>query len=154
MRWLSRTFIGVVVGLEVLMILFILFHLGGVAWRFTQLAGALIGGLIALISINIPRRNEETTEPLPDRERLAWILVGCGLISWGIGESFWRYYLFTNQNPFPSYADIGYSALPPLIFVGILLQPEDGSGRSKLFILLDSLISMGAMLAIGWYLLL
>lgn len=154
MRSLSRTFIGAVIGLEVLIAVFMVFHLGGNAWRFAQLAGAITGGTIVLISINIAYRDQEATEPLIKRERLAWTLVGCGLIAWSVGEGIWRYYVFTNQNPFPSYADIGYASLPPLIFAGMLLQPTSGSARRRLFLLLDSLISMAAMLAIGWYLLL
>jgi hypothetical protein len=153
-RSLSWPFIGCVLGLEVLMALFMLFHLGGNVWRFVQLFGALVGGTIALISINIPRHSEETTEPLLSRERLAWTLVGCGLLAWALGESIWRYYIITNQNPFPSYADLGYSALPPFIFAGMLLLPSSGAGRRRLILLLDSLISMGALLSIGWYLLL
>ncbi len=154
MRSFSRAFIGGVVGLELLMVLFMLFHLGGITWQFSQLAGAVIGGAIALISTNIPRGSAENTEPMLGRERLAWTLVGFGLLSWGIGESFWRYYILTNQSPFPSYADFGYSGLPPLVFAGMLLQPSSGFDRRRLLTLLDSVISMGAMLAIGWYLLL
>ena len=154
MRSLSRTFIGGVVGFEVLIIIFMLFHLGGITWEFSQLAGAIVGGVIALVSVNVPVREGDAIEPMLGRERLAWTLVGCGLISWGIGESFWRYYILTNQSPFPSYADFGYSGLPPLLLVGMLLQPSSSSGRGRMLILLDSLISMGALLAIGWYLLL
>jgi hypothetical protein len=154
MRSLSRTFIGGVVGFEVLIIIFMIFHLGGITWEFSQLVGAIVSGVIALVSVNVPVREGDAIEPMLGRERLAWTLVGCGLISWGIGESFWRYYILTNQSPFPSYADIGYSGLPPLLLVGMLLQPSSNSGRGRMLILLDSLISMGALLAIGWYLLL
>ena len=153
MRSISRPFIGVVIGIEILMIPFLVLHWGGIAWEFTQLAGAIIGGTIAVVSVNVPRGNE-ATEPLLARERLAWTLVGVGLLMWGFGESFWRYYILTNQSPFPSYADIGYSALPPLVFVGLLILPTSGIGSRRLLMLLDSLISMGALLAIGWYLLL
>jgi hypothetical protein len=153
-RSLSRTFIGGVIGFEVLVIILMYFHLGGITWEFSQLAGAIVGGTIALISVNQPVREGDAVEPMLGRERLAWTLVGCGLISWGIGESFWRYYILTQQSPFPSYADFGYSGLPPLLFAGMLLQPSSNAGRGRVLILLDSLISMGALLAIGWYLLL
>jgi uncharacterized membrane protein len=153
MRSLSRSFIGVVIGIEVLMIPFLIFHVGGIAWEFTQLAGAMIGGIIAVVSVNISRGDEET-EPLLGRERLAWTLVGVGLLMWGFGESFWRYYILTNQSPFPSYADIGYASLPPLVFAGMLILPSSGTGSRRVLMFLDSLISMGALLAIGWYLLL
>ncbi|GAC1661302.1 MAG: hypothetical protein NVS9B9_22920 [Ktedonobacteraceae bacterium] len=154
MRTSSRNFVIGVVGFEVIIIFFMLNHLGGIAWQFSQLLGAIVGGTIALVSVNRHVREGDAIEPMLGRERLAWTLVGCGLISWGIGESFWRYYILTNQSPFPSYADFGYSGLPPLILAGMLLQPSSGSGRRRSLILLDSLISMGAILAIGWYLLL
>lgn len=154
MRSLSRTFIGGVAGFELLVAVVMLLHLGGITWQFAQLTGAITGGVIALLSTNIRVRESEAIEPMLGRERLAWTLVGCGLISWGIGESIWRYYILTNQNPFPSFADFGYSGLPPLILAGMLMLPSSGSGRRRLLTLLDSVISMGAMLAIGWYLLL
>src|SRR5579884_2342558 len=73
---------------------------------------------------------------------------------WGIGECFWRYFLSQGLQPFPSLADIGYSSLPPLVFLGLLLQPNSGTTRKRVLVLLDSLISMGAILAIAWFLLL
>jgi hypothetical protein len=99
-------------------------------------------------------RAEEKVEPWLQRERQGWIFVGCGLIMWGLGECIWRYYVLTNQSPFPSFADIGYSSLPPLVFMGLLLQPFSESGRKRRMLVLDSMIAMGSMLAIGWYLLL
>ena len=154
MRSLSRNFIGGVLVFDLLIILFILFHLGGIAWEFSQLAGAIAGGTITLIAVNVPVRRDEMIEPWLGHERIAWILIGCGCLMWGFGESFWRYFILTNQSPFPSQADIGYSSLPPLIFLGMLLQPSSGSLRARLLLLLDSVISMGALLAIAWYLLL
>ena len=102
MRTLSRKFVIGVVGFEIIIVFFMLNHLGGIAWQFSQLLGAIVGGTIALVSVNIPVREGDAIEPMLGRERLAWTLVGCGLISWGIGESFWRYYILTNQSPFPS----------------------------------------------------
>ncbi|MFL5661405.1 MAG: hypothetical protein ACJ8BW_08625 [Ktedonobacteraceae bacterium] len=153
-RKFLSVFVGGVLGFEILIIPFMLLHIGGNAWTFAQLAGALIGGAIALISVNIPMSGEEMTEPLLGRERLAWTLVGCGLIAWGIGESFWRYYVLTNQSPFPSYADFGYASLPPLMLAGFIMLPSSGSENRRALLFLDSLIVMGSMLAIGWYLLL
>lgn len=143
-----------VAGLAILLILFVLFHLGGISWEFSQLVGAMVGGILTLYAARLPIRDEEDVEPWLGREQIAWTLVGCGLIMWGLGESVWRYYILTNQSPFPSYADIGYSSLPPLVFIGLLLQPSSGLGRSRLLTLLDSLIAMGSLLVIGWFLLL
>ncbi len=148
-----------VAGVAVVMALILALHLGGPAvlsiGRYSQLVGAFIGGSLAIISINMPIKRNENAEPWLGRERLAWTLIGAGCIAWGIGESFWRWYLaHGNPNPFPSAADFGYSSLPPLIFLGLVLQPSSGAGRKRVMVLLDSLISMGAILASAWFLLL
>lgn len=134
------------------------FHLGGPflvsLFQFSQLTSALLGGIIAFVSANIPMRSGKNTEPWLSRERLCWTLIGFGLIMWGIGEAFWRYYVSIHQSPFPSFADIGYASLPPLVFAGLVLQPSSNSGTKRLLMIIDSLISTGSILAIAWYLLL
>ena len=158
MRLHSRIVIGSVVGVGILMTFILGFHLGGDALlpigHFFPLLGALIGGTLALVSVNIPFRREENAEPWFGRERSGWVLIGCGFIGWSIGESLWRYYVAQGQSPFPSLADLGYSSCDPLIFLGLLLQPFSKSGNRRMFLLLDSLIAMGALLAIAWFLLL
>ncbi|HEY7414385.1 MAG TPA: hypothetical protein VH593_04270, partial [Ktedonobacteraceae bacterium] len=131
-----------------------LFHLGGDAWRFSQLVSAILGGSLALFAALAYKRYNEHVEPWLGHERLAWIFIGCGLLLWGMGESIWLDYTLSNLSPFPSLADLGYSSLPPLVFIGLLLQPSSGIGSRRLFVLLDSLITTISMLAIGWYLLL
>ena len=158
MRSHSRAVIGSVVGVGILMIFVLGFHLGGdgifKVGLYSQLLGAFIGGTLALLSVSSLFRPNEPAEPWLGRERLAWAFIGCGCILWGIGECFWRYYLAIGQNPFPSLADLGYSSLPPLVFSGLLLQPFSGTGRRRVLVLLDSFISMGSLLAIAWFLLL
>lgn len=154
MHSFSRPFLGSVAAIAVLLTLAISLHLGGIAWEFSQLTGALVGGIIALFAARIPMRDDEEVEPWLGREQLGWTLVGCGIIMWALGEMVWRYYILTNQSPFPSYADIGYASLPPLIFIGLLLQPSSDAGRGRLLTLLDSIMAMGALLSIAWYLLL
>jgi hypothetical protein len=99
-------------------------------------------------------RKRENTEPWIGHEQAGWVLIGLGVIMWGIGETFWRYYVSIGQAPFPSMADIGYSSFPVLIFIGLLLQPTSESGGRRFLLLMDSLIAMGSILAIAWYLLL
>ncbi len=155
---LSRFFIWIVAALALLMILILGFHLFGAAilkiGLYSQLFGALLGGLLAIISVNIPIRLGEEAEPWLGRERVAWTLIGCGAILWGLGECAYRYELAHNLPNFPALSDWGYAAMPPLVFLGLLLQPDSDSGRGRWLVLLDSLISMGAILAIAWFLLL
>ncbi|HEY3993472.1 MAG TPA: hypothetical protein VGM01_11395 [Ktedonobacteraceae bacterium] len=164
----SRYLIWVIVGIALLMIVILGFHpLLVVALSpypplealladslYSQLFGALLGGSLAIVSVNMPIRFGEEAEPWLGRERLAWTLIGAGAILWGLGEVAYRYELAHNLPNFPAISDIGYSALPPLVFLGLILQPDSESGRGRLLVLLDSLISMGAILAIAWFLLL
>jgi hypothetical protein len=158
MRPHIRTVIGSVIGITVLMIFTDGFHLGGAGvltvGRYAPLLGAFIGGGLTLFSVSTFAGKNEFAEPWRGHERLAWILIGCGCIAWAIGECFWRYYSSIGQSPFPSLADFGYSTLPPLIFLGLILQPFSGMGIRRTLVVLDSLISMGSLFAIAWFLLL
>jgi hypothetical protein len=153
-----RVVIGSIVSIAILMILILGIHLGGPDLLrigiYSPLLGAFIGGTLALVSINIKLDGEKNKEPWLGYEKLAWNLIGCGCIAWGIGECFWRYYVSQGQTPFPSLADLGYSSLSPLVFVGLILQPFSRRGRRRVFLVLDSLIATGALLSIAWFLLL
>ena len=144
-------------GLGFVMIGIVGLHLGGErvlkVGVYSQLLGAFIGGFLTLLSANTSWLSGEAAALWPKRERLGWTLIGCGCIMWGIGEGFWRYYFALGQNPFPSLADIGYASFPPLVLLGLLLS-FSRIGSQRLLVLLDSLISMGSILAISWYLLL
>lgn len=158
MQFIWRTVLKAVGWIGLGMVAVVVFHLGGtVALHVGQLApltGAFIGGTMVLLSVFAPIRRGEHAEPWIGREKLGWLLIGLGVMMWGIGESNWRYFISIGQTPFPSTADIGYSAFPLLVFSGLLLQPSSESGSKRLLVLMDSLISMGSILAIAWYLLL
>ncbi len=153
-----RVIIGSVVIIAILMILTLGLHIGGeVSLRvgvFSPLTGALIGGTLTLSSVNLTLYQKGNKLPWVGYEKLAWNLIGFGCIAWGIGECFWRYYVSQGQSPFPSQADLGYSSFFPLVFLGLILQPFSKSGRRRVFLVLDSLIAMGALLSIAWFLLL
>lgn len=154
----TRSLMGALGVIATFMILILGFHLFGPdvlkIGLYSQLFGALLGGLIVIISVNVPIRPGEEAEPWLGRERLAWTLIGAGAIMWGLGESIYRYLLAHDLPNFPALSDVGYASMPLLVFVGLLLQPSSGFGRARLLVLLDSLISMGAILAIAWFLLL
>ncbi len=158
MQMFWRTIIKAVGWICLGMVLVVVFRLGGTValhvGQFSPLTGAFIGGLMVLFSVLSPIKRGENAEPWIGRERLSWILIGVGIIMWGLGETNWRYYISIGQQPFPSTADIGYSLFPLFVFVGLLLQPPAESGSKRILVLMDSLISMGSILAIAWYLLL
>jgi hypothetical protein len=153
-----RSVVASVAVVAAIMALVLGFHAGGQTvlrvGLYSQLIGAFIGGCLAIVSINYPTHQKADTERWLVNEKLAWTFIGAGCVMWGIGECLWRYFLAQGLNPFPSLADLGYSSFPPLIFVGLILQPSSGIRHGRLLILLDSLISMGAILAITWFLLL
>ena len=155
---LSRTLVKGVIWVGVAMVVIVVFHIGGIlalrVGQFSPLTGAFIGGTLVLSSVLLPMRKSENVEPWIGSEQVGWVLIGLGTIMWGMGETFWRYYMSIGQAPFPSVADIGYSTLPVLIFIGLLLLPSSESGGNRFLLLMDSLISMGSILAIAWYLLL
>ena len=155
---LSRTLVKGVIWVGVAMVVIVVFHIGGIlalrVGQFSPLTGAFIGGTLVLSSVLLPMRKSENVEPWIGSEQVGWVLIGLGTILWGMGETFWRYYMSIGQAPFPSVADIGYSTLPVLIFIGLLLLPSSESGGNRFLLLMDSLISMGSILAIAWYLLL
>src|SRR5579875_349607 len=158
MQAMWRTIIKGVGWIGLGMVVVVVFHLGGtVALRvgqFSPLTGAFIGGTMVLTSVLSPIRRGENAEPWIGAEKLGWILMGLGIVMWGLGETNWRYYVAMGESPFPSTADIGYSTFPLLMFIGLLLQPSSESGSKRTLMLMDSLIAMGSILTIAWYLLL
>jgi len=158
MNSLSRTAIRSVAWVAAGMIIIVVFHIGGsiahVVGQFSPLTGAFIGGSLTLFSAAIPMSKREGTEPWTGFERLSWLLIGFGVIMWGIGETFWRYYISIGQTPFPSLADIGYFSFPLLAFTALLLLPSPNIKSKRFILLMDSFISMGSIFAIAWYLLL
>lgn len=158
---LRRT-VTAIIELELIIALTILLHIGenaspGVSlYKFTPLLGAIVGSCLTFFSIRKSALNisAERSEAWIGYEKAGWILVCLGQAMWGLGESFWRYYSAIGDPPFPSLADAGYMFFPALCFIGLVLQPNAKGRLERTLVALDSLIAMGALLAISWYLLL
>ena len=53
-------------------------------------------------------------------ERLAWALIGSGVLAWSLGEIYYTAVLWTDPDPpIPSLADAGYLLFPPLTLAGL-----------------------------------
>jgi hypothetical protein len=155
----SRLLAALVIALGLGMIVVVAGHIGGTfalyVRQFSPLVGAFVGGGLTLWSAGLPQARVSTrAEEWEGYEQLSWVLIGCGIIMWGMGESFWRYSIAIGQSSFPTAADIGYASFPVLIFSGLLLQPSPGTTERRLLLVIDSLISTGAIIALAWYLLL
>ena len=155
---LSRTLIKALIWLSAATVSIVVLHLGGVfalhVGQFAPVVGAFIGGILAFGSACLPRKSYEKTEAWIGFEQFSWMLIGFGILMWGMGDSFWRYYVSIGQSPFPSVADAGYTLFPLFAFIGLLLLPRPGTRTKRLVLLMDSLISMGSLLALSWYFLL
>jgi two-component system cell cycle response regulator len=54
-------------------------------------------------------------------ERLAWALIGAGVLAWSLGEIYYTAVLWTDPDPpLPSLADAGFLLFPPLTLAGSL----------------------------------
>ncbi|MFL6067004.1 MAG: HD domain-containing phosphohydrolase [Gaiellaceae bacterium] len=84
------------------------------------------------------------------RDRLAWILMGIAVMSWGAGDTVWTVTIGDDPSPpAPSFADLGYLAVYPFAYVSIvlLLRSRMGSLRGGLW--LDGVIGAFAIGAVG-----
>jgi hypothetical protein len=56
------------------------------------------------------------------RDRRSWLLIGAGILSWGLGQAIWSYseLVLGMERPFPSLADAGYVPMIPLMFAGLM----------------------------------
>ena len=57
------------------------------------------------------------------RSRVAWSLIGAGVLFWGIGEVVWKIQASAGEIPYPGIADFFYVAGYPLIFAGVIALP-------------------------------
>jgi diguanylate cyclase (GGDEF)-like protein/PAS domain S-box-containing protein len=88
------------------------------------------------------------------RTRRAWLVLGFAFIAYWLGDVLWLYYEnIQGSAPFPSWADAGYLAYYPLLFLGLLMFPSAprGGGQVLKFWLDSITVLLGAGMVI-WYL--
>jgi diguanylate cyclase (GGDEF)-like protein/PAS domain S-box-containing protein len=89
------------------------------------------------------------------RLRLAWGLIGLGILTWAGGQLIWVYLesIRGDEVPFPSAADVGYMGLPPLVVVGLLCLPVAAQTlANRIRSVLDGLMIGASALMISWIL--
>lgn len=120
---------------------------GGLRWfsDVSLTAVSLGGGVVTLLA----------AWAMKGRDRLSWVLIGSGILSWGAGQAAWTYMelVLGMDRPFPSLADAGYIPMIPLMFAGLLALPGSGTrGRSgRLTIGLDAFIVMACVATVSWF---
>ncbi|MEA2312612.1 MAG: hypothetical protein QOE28_2580, partial [Solirubrobacteraceae bacterium] len=85
-----------------------------------------------------------------DPERLAWLLIGGGLLAWSLGETYYAAVLWDAKViPIPSPADIGYLLLPPLVLAGIVLLLRRRASAVPRTLWADGLVAALAVAALS-----
>jgi diguanylate cyclase (GGDEF)-like protein len=100
----------------------------------------MIGAGLVCVARGVVRRSE----------RLAWILVGVAVISWGVGDTVWTFTVADMPDPpFPSYADVGFLCVYPPAYAAIVLLLRGRVGRLHASLWLDGIIGGLAVAAVG-----
>jgi diguanylate cyclase (GGDEF)-like protein/PAS domain S-box-containing protein len=92
----------------------------------------------------------------PQQERM-WRLMGLSALSWGSGQAAWTWYetVLGRDVPFPSLADVGYLAAPPLAAVALISLPFAAQSLvGRLRQVLDGLMIAASLLLASWVLVL
>jgi two-component system, sensor histidine kinase and response regulator len=83
-------------------------------------------------------------------ERGAWALFTAGLLAWALGDVYYMLVLWDLEGaPGPSIADVGYLALFPFFYAGLLMLLRSRAGRIDRLIAIDGLIGALAAAAVG-----
>jgi diguanylate cyclase (GGDEF)-like protein len=84
------------------------------------------------------------------RERSAWLLIGLGIISWGLGEVYWTAFIEGNaEAPYPSLADVGYLAFYPLSYAGLTMLVRARAHEMNWRLWMDGAIAALGTAALG-----
>src|SRR5436190_17172577 len=76
------------------------------------------------------------------KERLAWLLIGLGVLAWSLGEVYYTVVLWDAETiAIPSPADAGYLLLPPLVLAGIALLLRSRASAVPRTLWVDGLIA-------------
>ena len=129
----------------------LLYHIGGSSYpdfvsNIMYPLTSFVGASMAFITAFRARYGPLKLQP---SRQLAWLLVGLGLMANCLGGLYYTYMDRTNQIVFPSYADIGFMLMYPLVFCGLFLMPTTLKFRKG--IALEALITTLCILGVSWF---
>ncbi len=85
------------------------------------------------------------------RSKLAWTLVGAGVLCWGVGEIVWTLQARAGEIPYPGPADFFYVAGYPLIFAGVIALPYLRPGRfERIRLAIDATAGALSLAVVMW----
>jgi signal transduction histidine kinase len=111
---------------------------GSVIYAFSSAGAGILIAMAALL--------------MKGRARRAWLLIGIGVLCWGIGETVWTTQsLTTGEIPYPGLADVFYVLGYPLIFLGVLVLPYLRPGRyERLRLSIDAAAGAVSLVVVMW----
>ena len=164
LKKLSRqtyTATAIVIFISVVSLIWLVFHIGGkipvgrstLLVLYSNLMYAFVSFVGALWCFQTVYRASQGPVILTVRHRRAWLLIGLGLLSNGIGGVIYTYLKdYVMKNPVPSPADFFFMLTYTLTFVGLLMMPTLPNSRQSLrLIVLDTFITTLCILDISWF---
>jgi len=84
-----------------------------------------------------------------ERERLAWLCLGAGMLFWALGQSYYSVVLYyASPAPFPSPSDALFLAFYPAAYLALILLLRSRSSRVDRFAWVDGLIGALAVASV------
>ena len=130
--------------------------LGGVVEPSARAVIDNVGSALAALVVAVLALLTARAHTTP-RLRASWALLGAGLLIWGLTDGYWAWAELAWGAPpiTPSLADVGYLAMMPLVFVGILLRsPLQPRIVGRRILLIDTCLAISALVAVAWVLVL
>jgi diguanylate cyclase (GGDEF)-like protein/PAS domain S-box-containing protein len=115
--------------------------------NFGLIVASIAAGLTCLRTARFCSRQQERM----------WKLMGASALCWGLGQSAWTWYetVLGREVPFPSLADVGYLAAPPLAAAALISLPFAAQSLvGRLRQILDGLMIAASLLLASWVLVL
>jgi hypothetical protein len=84
------------------------------------------------------------------RDRVAWLLIGLGVVFWGVGLEYWELVLVTSAAPpYPSVSDFFWLAFYPPCYVGLALLLRSRLTEVRASLWLDGVVAALALAGLG-----
>lgn len=127
--------------------LWLVFGWGGPAvLRVVSDLGSLVVEALAIICVVLAIASTS------GRQRMAWVALAAGLVSWFAGDVIWAIYEMglDVEVPFPSLADLGYLSYYVCAFFVLVILPTGNAGATLARLFLDGLLLAVSLFSLAW----
>jgi diguanylate cyclase (GGDEF)-like protein/PAS domain S-box-containing protein len=151
----QRRFLAECAAVAVVFVLWMVSLVLGVGGQETTQAISNFGLVVAAVAAGVTCLR--TARFCSQQQVRMWKLMGASALCWGLGQTAWTWYetVLGREVPFPSLADVGYLAAPPLAAAALISLPfaaQSLAGRLRQ--VLDGLLIAASLLLASWVLVL